>query len=407
VQAVGAYDATNTLMPGSAGMYADPSSAEINICPFPGNPDKYYIIYNDQTCSPLYYSIVDMTLNGGLGDVVALNTQISSDNFSEGLEIVRVPCADYLWLLSYNCDEGIVRWRVDDSGISDPTLLQAYNDPQTQGFDGRGELDFHKGHIGLGFTYCDLTAWADFDPVTGDLSNFNVVPIPIINGNGMYGIEFSPNGEYGFTSQWYTTGGENNLYVVELATMSVIGQYNIQPNAGGGWTSAGEIELGPDGNLYMVMDGTNAIKVIHDADTGTPTFTEIVTTSQLALGMDDPIQSDLSGIVISGTLPEEDPIIPNVFTPNSDDENENFTVGGIDLDVVSDFRLRVYDRWGLEVANTTNVRNGWNGRLNGSLADEGVYYYIMDLAYETHGCNGELLARKQLETQKGWVQLLR
>jgi gliding motility-associated-like protein len=122
--------------------------------------------------------------------------------------------------------------------------------------------------------------------------------------------------------------------------------------------------------------------------------------------MDDPIQSDLSGIIIGGGIPDEDPIIPNVFSPNGDGKNDYFTVGGIDADLVSDFSLRVFNRWGQQVASTTNVK-GWNGRSSGDEAPDGVYYFFMDLAYEARGCGGELIERKQLETQKGWVQVLR
>ncbi len=190
-------------------------------------------------------------------------------------------------------------------------------------------------------------------------------------------------------------------------TPTVIDQMYLQPDGSAFFTSLGEIELGPDGNLYMVIDGSNEVKVIQNANTpASLSFTTITTTSQLALGMDDPIQSDLSGIIIGGGIPDEDPIIPNVFSPNGDGKNDYFTVGGIDADLVSDFSLRVFNRWGQEVASTTNVK-GWNGRSSGDEAPDGVYYFFMDLAYEARGCGGELIARKQLETQKGWVQVLR
>src|SRR6185369_8389868 len=98
-------DANFTLMPGSAGLLADPSSAEIDICPFPGVPGKYYIIYNAQTCSQLYYSVVNMSLNGGLGDVEVLNNQFANNDYSEGLEVVRLKCGkDGLRLLAYKCE---------------------------------------------------------------------------------------------------------------------------------------------------------------------------------------------------------------------------------------------------------------------------------------------------------------
>ena len=412
VQAVGAYDATNTPMPGSLGMYADPSSAEINICPIPGDPDKFYVIYNDQVCSPLYYSIIDMSLNGGLGDVApgTLNTLIDPASYSEGLEVVRVPCQPYLWLLAYDCNQGPVRFRIDADGIGDPELMQSF--PSPSGYDGRGEFDYHNGKVGMAFAWTPTTFFADFDPVTGIMTNFNSIDMPYPPGsfNGMYGMEFSPDANYAYTSRWYYSGGgEDNFFVVDLTgpTPVVFDQMYLQPDGSSFFTSLGEIELGPDGNLYMVIDGSNEVKVIENANTpATLSFSTITTTAQLALGMDDPIQSDLSGIIIGGGIPDEDPIVPNVFTPNGDGENDNFTVGGISTDLVSDFSLRVYNRWGQEVANTTNVK-GWNGRVSGDDAPAGVYYFLLDLAYEARGCGGELLDSKRLETQKGWVQVLR
>jgi hypothetical protein len=300
VQATGMYDVNNTLMPGSVGMFANPSSAEINICPIPGDPDRYYVIYNAETCTGLFYSIVDMTLNGGLGDVTDLNTPITTTgNYAEGMEIVRIPCsADSLWYLAYNCNEGLERFAVTSAGFGTPTLLQSYIAPS--GYDGRSELDYHNGHVGMAFAWTNATFVGDFDPTTGNLSNFDevVMPYPSSGGDGQYGMEFSPNGQYAYTSRWYYQGTPN-FFVIDMATHTVIDQYTEGPDAGGFFTSLGEIELGPDSNLYMSIDGSNVVKVIHNANTPSSlSFTEILTASQVALGMDDPIQSDLSGIIV-------------------------------------------------------------------------------------------------------------
>ncbi len=59
------YRGDNTMMEQLGGVNGFNNSgypsAEFNICPFPGEPYKYYIIYNGGGCSPLYYSIVDMS----------------------------------------------------------------------------------------------------------------------------------------------------------------------------------------------------------------------------------------------------------------------------------------------------------------------------------------------------------
>lgn len=408
-QATGMYDATNTLMPGSVGMFANPSSAEINICPVPGDPDRYYVIYNAETCTGLYYSIVDMTLNGGLGDVTDLNTPITTTGqYAEGLEIVRIPCAaDSVWFLAFNCDEGLYRFTVTTTGFTNPTLLQSYVPPFS--YDGRSELDYHLGHVGMAFAWTNATFLADFDPTTGALSNFNevIMPFPSSGGDGMYGMEFSPDGTHAYTSRWYYQS-DPNFFVLDLATMSVVQSLHITPDGAPFFTSLGEIELGPDGNLYMAIDGSNVVKVIQNSNTpATLAFSEIVTTSQVALGMDDPIQSDLSGIVVDPGVIELDPFFPNVFSPNGDGENDEYRVGNVNFDYVSYFLMKVFNRWGQEIFRGTNAKQGWDGKGDGGEAPDGVYYYIVDISYEVVGCHGELVGARTIPTEKGWVQILR
>lgn len=70
-------------------------------------------------------------------------------------------------------------------------------------------------------------------------------------------------------------------------------------------------------------------------------------------------------------------IIPNVFTPNGDGLNDCFRVTGVS-EKCDEFRIIVYNRWGLEVYRDTNGQNCWNGKdQHGSDLPQGVYYYIM------------------------------
>ena len=65
----------------------------------------------------------------------------------------------------------------------------------------------------------------------------------------------------------------------------------------------------------------------------------------------------------------EDIIIPNVFTPNGDGNNEYFE---IENGQYYENTLQVFNRWGQEVFEAKNYRNGW--RAN-DLPD-GTYYYV-------------------------------
>gem|GEM_PF-2757826 len=65
---------------------------------------------------------------------------------------------------------------------------------------------------------------------------------------------------------------------------------------------------------------------------------------------------------------------PTAFTPNNDGRNDLFRGNG--NRGVRDFQLAVYNRWGQVVFHSTNVLNGWNGKINGVDLDTGVYIWI-------------------------------
>jgi len=85
---------------------------------------------------------------------------------------------------------------------------------------------------------------------------------------------------------------------------------------------------------------------------------------------------------------------PNAFTPNGDGKNDLFrpiTAGHHAVHI-----FRVDNRWGQTVFETTNERDGWNGRFNGVPQDMGVYFY-----YFKYDCNGQTIE------EKGDVTLIR
>ena len=73
--------------------------------------------------------------------------------------------------------------------------------------------------------------------------------------------------------------------------------------------------------------------------------------------------------------------LPNAFTPNGDGDNEVFVGVGY-LELISDFEMRIYDRWGDEVFITNEPTEGWDGSndRNGGVGLPGVYLYVVDYA---------------------------
>ena len=69
---------------------------------------------------------------------------------------------------------------------------------------------------------------------------------------------------------------------------------------------------------------------------------------------------------------------PNVFTPNSDSQNPTFFLSG--KNIVS-LELNILNRWGSVVfsqssSDLVNNNPSWDGKIDGDLAKEGIYFYI-------------------------------
>jgi len=70
--------------------------------------------------------------------------------------------------------------------------------------------------------------------------------------------------------------------------------------------------------------------------------------------------------------------IPSAFTPNNDDNNDYFRAYGEDI---SDFYIRVYNRWGQLIYQSWDITNGWDGTsmVDGAVVPGGAYLYLIRL----------------------------
>jgi gliding motility-associated-like protein len=97
-------------------------------------------------------------------------------------------------------------------------------------------------------------------------------------------------------------------------------------------------------------------------------------------------------------IPEFRFFLPNAFTPNADNLNDEFAGTGI-LPSYSDFQLQIWDRWGQLVFETDSPYESWNGRFRnaGREAPDGVYVCLVRF----RGPRGEAFEHK------GFVTLMR
>ncbi|MFN5629963.1 MAG: gliding motility-associated C-terminal domain-containing protein [Bacteroidota bacterium] len=71
--------------------------------------------------------------------------------------------------------------------------------------------------------------------------------------------------------------------------------------------------------------------------------------------------------------------IPNSFTPNGDNNNDVFIPIGKDI---SAFKMIIFNRFGEEIFNSTNINNGWDGTYQGTPCQFGLYIWYIE-AYDS------------------------
>lgn len=134
---------------------------------------------------------------------------------------------------------------------------------------------------------------------------------------------------------------------------------------------------------WSIYQGSKLIVSRYDPDIRY-TFSESETYRVVCSVNNTSCQSDSSevGVIIS----ESYLAVPNVFTPNGDDANNEFRVAYRSL---REFHIWVYNRWGKLVYESVDPAKGWDGNINGRPAAPGAYYYVIralgtDAAKDAH-----------------------
>lgn len=66
--------------------------------------------------------------------------------------------------------------------------------------------------------------------------------------------------------------------------------------------------------------------------------------------------------------------IPNTFTPNGDAINDDF---GVKITNLKDYRIQIFNRYGMQLYETKDILKRWNGLYNGQPVPVGTYYYVI------------------------------
>lgn len=246
------------------------------ILPVIGNGSQYYVfsveagqdyIFNgDPYAGRVYYSVVDMTLNGGLGDVVSTQKKIPVDSIVSSEKMIAIPGSNCsVWLLLHNMEDNKFKaYRIDNNGISSTPVVSACGLSTTPLSYALGKMkaspDGHKivtSNFLLGNYGCETY---DFDPATGTVSN------PAVLDSIPQGISacFSPDNSKLYYFSF--AGGTGALYQYNLSlstTAAIMASRTLIDTLTDAGTSVYDAKIAPDGKIYVKMP-YSATGAVHD-----------------------------------------------------------------------------------------------------------------------------------------------
>jgi gliding motility-associated-like protein len=77
-----------------------------------------------------------------------------------------------------------------------------------------------------------------------------------------------------------------------------------------------------------------------------------------------------------------DDFVPNIFTPNNDGQNDFFELNVTGLNSLSG---AIFNRWGQEIFKWNTISDKWDGKFNGNVLNDGVYFYTLSATSECDG----------------------
>lgn len=298
------WDKNGTKMPnGNATLNGHSSSAQSGIIfPYPDHPNQYVTVtlgYNN--ANNVGYSIIDMSENGGLGDVILENGLLSNPlngGLGETGETVTAVAhsnkKDY-WIVALG--RGIKSylniWKVNRNGVHASAPSNTYG---IDGIDTGSDLSSPNGYIKFspdGKHFACWVKWGSsnsspgfvvgkFDPGTGTVSNLKYQVMKdrtnTVSMTRGYGIEFSEDGKY-----LYACNSTGNRSTINVPTELHIYEFEKLLNAPNDLPNTNSIEpekrftnpanqttyrfnglqMGPDKRLYIA-----ALNYDSDADKG-------------------------------------------------------------------------------------------------------------------------------------------
>jgi gliding motility-associated-like protein len=262
------------------GLHGDSSSTQSAIIvPKPTDPSIYYVFTVDNSLdgvnNGLNYSVVDMTLSGGLGAVTTKNTKLLTF-CSEKITAVLKDCVtESIWVVTFASNDGtgttfdtFHAFEISNTGINTTAVKSPGMNPTNEI---RGYLKLSPdGTKAVAANIKSGLFIYDFDASQGTLSNETQLFISTNNGAAFpYGVEFSPNSKllYVHSSNDFFDSQNPNNNNNPVNHKSTLTQFNLmatdvqnsQVTLDSRQLFRGALQLGPDGKIYRALSSTYTI----------------------------------------------------------------------------------------------------------------------------------------------------
>jgi len=259
------WDASNNPMPNGDGLLGGTpellsSTTAAIICEKPGSEGDYYIFTIDEQSSNngVRFSVVDMELNGGMGDIVAgqKNIPVLTTN-SEKMCVAPNAQGTGFWLITHNGSDTYYAFSITSAGVSSTPVTSLIGPYQVNGA-GFMKISPQLDRIAVTNLFFQNAEVFDFNRSTGVISNPVVIDSPFVGAaGGPYGIEFSCSGDFLYVSDGssvkqfnLTAGSESDI---------IASAYSVTSNS----FSCYGLQLGPDRKIYI---SNGALDVIENPD---------------------------------------------------------------------------------------------------------------------------------------------
>jgi hypothetical protein len=195
------------------------------LLPYPGDNDKYLLIH--QTGEPnlgglsteLFYSIIDITMDSGLGSVISKNNVAITDTLLWGISVCRHANGRDWWICVFKNNSDVVyKLLFTNTGITSVSSQNLGFLPVPNGVVAQNTFS-PNGNMLISTTYDNpvdrnnSVILLGFDRCTGVFNT--AVVIPVSTGTYLWGLAFSPSGQFVYTCT------SNYIFQIDVNSLSV------------------------------------------------------------------------------------------------------------------------------------------------------------------------------------------